>query len=59
MIRQCQPLSKRKHFTVAQILDKSSAHLAEIELEQQKLREQSTSDSIPSSGDTAVSTSLV
>ena len=31
MIRSCQPLSKRKHFTVAEILDLSLAHRAELE----------------------------
>ena len=39
MIRSCQPLSKRKHFTVAEILDLSPAHRAEIEREQGRLGE--------------------
>ena len=43
MIRECQRLSKRKHFTVAEMLEKSPAHLAEIE--EQRARElQSDSD---------------
>ena len=45
MIRECQRLSKRKHFTVAQILDMSPAHVAEIE--QQRLAGlRDTSDSV-------------
>ncbi|CAI8014227.1 Dipeptidase 1 [Geodia barretti] len=39
MIRSCQPLNKRKHFTVAEILDLSPAHRAEIEREQGRLGE--------------------
>ena len=39
MIRSCQPLSKRKHFNVAEILDLSPAHRAEIEREQGRLGE--------------------
>ena len=33
MIRECQPLSKRKHFTVARILELSPAHRAKLELD--------------------------
>ena len=36
MIRECQPLSKRKH---SSILEFSSAHRAEVELEKRKQRE--------------------
>lgn len=39
MIRECQPLSKRKHFAVAEILELSSAHRAEVELEKRRQRE--------------------
>lgn len=39
MIQECQRISKRKNFTVSKILDKSPAHLAEIELNQQKQEE--------------------
>ena len=47
MIRECQRVSKRKHFTVAEILEKSPAHLAEIELEQSRLKElQNTSETV-------------
>ena len=40
LIRECQRISKRKSFAVSQVIDMSSAHLAEIELENQRLGEQ-------------------
>ena len=45
MIRECQPLSKMKHFAVASILDVSPAHKAE-EDEERRLKELESSPDV-------------